>query len=118
VDPLVDISGRTGLEWSAALASAHTPDSGDYIRFFAIVDGGDPELFFELTAPSANSYWIVNGVNEDVFTSAAAPFSSPIAAEGSLLTLRLVMSLSGTNAGADDIAMDDLMITGIPCTSP
>lgn len=107
----IDVTGALGLQFNVDLASALRPDTNDSVVFEAIVDGGTPIEILAVVSPALNNFFRTADTGE-ILSDTAQTFRRAIPATGSNLTIRATLSLSGTDDGGDDIAIDNVTITG------
>jgi hypothetical protein len=116
-----DISGYTGLSFSVYLAedddSANQDwDSADSVRFYYDIDntGIWKRLIWVESSGTTNTEPAIDtdfdGVGDGTAISAAfTQFSASISGTGSVIDIRVSLAL---NSGDEDIALDNLLITG------
>ncbi len=118
----INISGFSRLSFSLFIAedddgsSAQDWDVDDYVTVTYRIDGGASHNLFAIEnngsaanqAPLVDTDFDKNGDGAEI-TSIFTQFSRPIAETGNLLDLIFTLSL---NAGDEDIAFDNIMITG------
>ena len=114
----LDISGLTDLTFSGLFAEFFdSPGDIDALDSFVIesrIDNGDFETVLEFEGVNFTSSGQFNGNfgaadTGDQLGSAATLFTRSIVGTGSLLDLRISIDL---NAGDEDFAIDDIIITG------
>jgi hypothetical protein len=123
----IDISGFTDLAFSGLFAEdddgANQDWDADSLAFVEVqIDGGGFTKVLQFasqgatnTEPGLDSDF--DGIADGVaLTDTFAQFNAAIAGTGSTLDLRI--TLENFNAGDEDIAFDDLTITGTPTTQP
>ncbi|MCB8928643.1 MAG: ExeM/NucH family extracellular endonuclease [Ardenticatenaceae bacterium] len=106
----IDITGAMSLQFSADFASALQPDTNDFVIIEAIIDGGAPIEILSFTSAALNS--VFRDGTGVALTDTAQNFQRAIPGTGSSLTIRATLSLSGTSASGDDIAIDNVIVTG------
>lgn len=123
----IDISGCTGLSLSVDLAEDDDGanqdwDAGDFMHIDVSIDGGAAQnvIWVENDGSAFNSAPFIDtdfdGTGDGTeITSAFQTFSNGIAGTGSLLTITITIDLG---SGDEDIAFDNLVITGTGCGSP
>ena len=119
----LDITGLENLEFSGLFAedddgSNQDWDVGDYVHVDYQIDGGgyQPLLWFE-SVPDGDNFNAVPAVDTDFdgdgdgaeLSSTFALFAAPILETGTTLDLRITFNL---DSGNEDIAMDDIRVTG------
>lgn len=121
----INIAGCAGFTFSIDLAedddgSNQDWDAGDYVHIFYSIDGGAEQnlLWIHNDGSTFNSAPFIDtdfdGVGDGAeITDAFTTFSAAIAGTGSLLDIRIEISL---NSGDEDIAFDNLEVTG-SCSS-
>lgn len=114
----IDISGATSLEFSGKFAEffddpGDIDAAGDTLFVEAQIDGGGYSTILEFVPGNFSNDpfngFFTNGT--DVLGDAAQTFTTGIAGTGSLLDLRLTVSV---NSGDEDFAVDDLTVTNVP----
>lgn len=106
----IDVTGATDLEFSVDLASALQPDTNDFVRFEARVDGGSHVEILSLSSAATNDVF-TTALGESL-TSSAQNFRRVIPGTGTTLDIRATLSLSGTALSGDDIAIDNVSVSG------
>ena len=119
----IDISGLADLVFSAsfteddALDGNEDWDSSDELVVYASIDGGAEVPIFGLQNDGSafNSAPFVDSDGDGTadgpeITSAFATYSATIPGSGTTLDLRIEISL---NAGDEDVAIDDVSVTGV-----
>lgn len=117
----IDISGATGLQFAGLFAEGDDGtnqdwDELDFVHVDYQIDGGGYVNLFWLendgatfnSAPFVDTDFDGTGDGTEI-TDTFAEFTAAIAGTGSLLDLRVTFSL---DSGDEDIAIDDLRITG------
>lgn len=121
----ISIAGFTDLMFSADLAEDDSSDGNedwddsDFVSFEYQIDGGGYLPLYTVAndgsqfnaVPSVYLGADNTGTNLGSLTSTFANFGADIAGTGSSLDLRITFQL---NAGDEDIAIDNLAITGVP----
>ncbi len=110
----IDISGLEDLQFSALLAedNSFSIDIPDFIDVFVSIDGGEEDLVLSLRGGAFSDFFRedtdFDGIGDGPqLGTAATTYTRPIPGEGSLLTLRIAISVNGSG---EDFAMDDIMI--------
>lgn len=121
----INIGGCSSLSFSIDLAedddgSNQDWDAGDYVNIFYSIDGGAEQnlLWIHNDGSTFNSAPFIDtdfdGVGDGAeITDAFTTFTAAIAGTGSLLEIRIEIAL---NSGDEDIAFDNLEVTG-SCSS-
>ena len=122
----IDISGKTGLEFSIYLAedddgSNQDWDAADYVHIQYKIDGGDltPLIHIESSGSSGTNFFPAIDTNFDgtgngsEITDTFTQYTASISGTGSTLEIVITLNL---DSGDEDIAFDDLSITAV--TSP
>ncbi|MEM7331300.1 MAG: Ig-like domain-containing protein [Chloroflexota bacterium] len=107
----IDITGATNLQFSADFASALQPDIPDSVTIEAIIDGGTPEQILLFNSSANNSVFRLDGTAIEL-TDTAQNFQASITGTGNSLTIRARLSLSASTSSGDDIAIDNVIVTG------
>ena len=119
----IDISGKTGIEFSALFAedddgTKQDWDALDYVHVQYSIDGGEmlDLLWFENDGTQYNTEAYVDadfdGNGEGAaLTDTFESFVVGIDATGSVLDIQIVFQL---DAGDEDIAIDDVTVTAVP----
>ena len=115
----IDISGETGLSFSGDFAEFFDApgdiDAGDQLFVEAQIDGGGFLTILEFVPGSFTS---TSGPTNGFFElgaatlgNAAQTFTAPIAGTGSLLDLRLTVSV---DSGDEDFGVDNFIVQSVP----
>lgn len=123
----INISGCTGLSLSIDAAEDDDGtnqdwDATDFVHIDVSIDGGAFQnvIWFEGSTTGFNSEpshdTDFNGVGDGTaVTSTWQTFTGGIAGTGTTMVIRITISL---NAGDEDIALDNIIVTGTGCGSP
>lgn len=112
----ISVSGASALRFSADFASALAPDLNDSVTIEAIIDGGAPQTVLAFHSPASDGTFAADDSGTQL-TDTAQSFTRPIVGTGTSLTIRATLSLSGVASNGDDIAMDNVTVTGDTSTS-
>ncbi|MCB1804691.1 MAG: Ig-like domain-containing protein, partial [Candidatus Competibacteraceae bacterium] len=107
----IDITGATSLQFKADFASALQPDTEDSVTIEAIIDGGSPVEILHFGSATPNGVFRAND-SGTLLTDTAQTFQRAIVGMGTSLTIRVILRLSGTSSSGDDIAIDNVIVTG------
>jgi len=123
----INIAGKTNLSFSGLFAeddegAGHHWDASDYVHIDYQIDGSGymPLLWFENDGTTFNEEPLQDTNFDGTGDGAAlsftfSSFSAAISGTGNLLDLRITIAL---NSGDEDIAIDDLKVTGdMPATT-
>ena len=123
----INISGCTGLSLSVDAAEDDDGanqdwDAGDFVHIDVSIDGGAFQnvIWFESTLGGTNSEpsqdTDFNGTGDGTaVTSTFQNFTGGITGTGALMVIRITIAL---DAGDEDIALDNIIVTGTGCGSP